>query len=272
MTELLATIGNRLTERWLAVLLLPGLGYVAVVGWALLAGHRHALDLPRIAEQLALLWQEHHAVGSAAVVVAVVATLAAAHLAGLAATVLAHEGVHRLWIAQGPHWWRRARCRRAQGRWAARDPRPPSRYLPRRATAIGEAFRLIGARVHTQYGLSVTLAWPRIWVLTSSDTRTLIKAAHRRYYADATVVAWGLLCLPLAVYWWPAAVIAAVALAVGYRRATASGATLATLIEATVDAHATDLANTLGVALPAGQVRVTPEEGNRINDILNKRA
>jgi hypothetical protein len=56
----------------------------------------------------------------------------------------------------------------------------------------------------------------------------------------------------------------------GYRRARSSATALAILIEATVDTHATELAKVVGVDLPEG--RVTPIEGNRINDLLLKRA
>ena len=52
--------------------------------------------------------------------------------------------------------------------------------------------------------------------------------------------------------------------------ACASAANLATLIEVTLDAHATNLAKFLGVDLPEG--RVTPIEGNRTDDILMRRA
>ncbi|MGE6955108.1 hypothetical protein, partial [Staphylococcus capitis] len=94
--------------------------------------------------------------------------------------------------------------------------------------------------------------------------------AYQRYGADALLAAWGLLYLPWALRWWPAIVIAVVAVTAGHWRARFSSQTLATLIEATVDAHASELAKALGVDLPEG--RLTPKEGNRINDILTKRA
>jgi hypothetical protein len=270
MTDLLATVGKKISERWLATIMLPGLLYVAITGWALLAGHRHALDLPWLAARLTDLWQHNQRSGPGSAIVAAATIVAAAGLAGVAATVTAEDGVHRLWTIGGPQ--RRLLALRKQTRttWRERHPRPPNRYLPRRATVIGERFRLIGARVHVQYGLSVTTAWPRIWTLTNADTRTLISTAHQRYSTDTALTAWGLLYLPWTLRWWPAAIIATTALTLGYRRARTSSAVLATLIEATVDAHTIHLANTLGIDLPEG--RVTPEEGNRINNILNKRA
>lgn len=146
----------------------------------------------------------------------------------------------------------------------------PDRYLPDRATVMGETLRLLGERIYIQYKLSVTAAWPRIWLLTSNDIRTLIGNAYQRYSADAMLTAWGLLYLPWTLRWWPAIIIAAAAIAAGHRRARSSSRALATLIEAAVDAHVGDLANALGVDLPQG--RVTTEEGNQINNILLKRA
>jgi hypothetical protein len=269
MTDLIAAIGTKALERWLTAILLPGLLYAVIAGWALVAGHDHALDLPWLAAHLSDLWQ-HHASSPGTAVVAIAALLGGASLAGMAATIVAEDGVHRLWTIRGPQKWLDIRCKRAQSRWAGRDPQPPEGYLPGRATAIGEHFRLIGERVQAQYGLSVTDAWARIWIITTADTRTLINTAYRRYFADATLAAWALLYLPWTVRWWPAAIIAAGALALGYWRAHADSEVLAALIEATVDVHATDLAATLGVDLREG--RVTVEEGNRINNILNKGA
>lgn len=269
MTDLIAALGSRITERWLASVMLPGLLYVAIASVALLAGHHHALDLPWLTRELNDLWG-HRPPGPAAAAVAIAAALAGAGLAGVAATTLGEDVVHRLWTIRGPQRRLDTLRRRTEAQWQGRDPSPPPRYLPQRATVIGERFRLIGERVHAQYGLSVTAAWPRLWILTSTDTRALINTAHQRYYADVTLTAWGLLYLPWIVWWWPAAPIAAVAFVLGHRRARSSSASLATLIEATVDAHANDLAKSLGVDLPEG--RVTPNEGNRINDILSKRA
>jgi hypothetical protein len=269
VTDLIASLGQKITERWLAAIVLPGLLYVAIVGWSVLAGHQHALDLPWLVGRLDDLWR-HRSPGPATAAIAIAAALALAGLAGVAATVVAEDVVHRAWTTRGPQRRLDTLRKRTQARWAERDPQPPERYLPQRAGIIGERFRLIGERVHAQYGLSVTDAWPRIWVLASADTRTLLADAQRRYYGDAALAAWGLLYLPWSLWWWPAVLIAAVALAFGYRRARTSAAALATLIEANVDAHATDLAKAVGVDLPEG--RVTPIEGNRINDILIKRA
>jgi hypothetical protein len=269
VTELIATVGKKIAERWLAAIVLPALLYVAVAGWAVLAGHRYALDLPRLGRRLTDVWQ-HRAPGPGPALVAVAVVLGGAGLAATVATTVAVNFVHPLWTSRGPLRRLIRLRRRARVAWRGRRRRPPNRYLPGRATVIGERFRLIGARVHVQYGVSFPEAWPRIWLVTSQDTRVLVSAAYRRYYADTLLAAWGVLYLPWAVWWWPALPIAAGAICLGYWHARTSSAVLATLVEAVVDIHTVGLAGALGVDLPEG--RVTPEEGNRINDILGKRA
>jgi hypothetical protein len=269
VTDLIASLGQKISERWLGAIVLPGLLYTTIVGWALLAGHWHALDLPWLVGRVDELWhQAPPRPATAAITIA--AALALAGSAGVASTVMAEDILHRAWTIRGPQRWLNTLRKRTRARWVGRDSQPPERYLPQRATIIGECFRLIGERVHAQYGLSVNDAWPRIWILASADTRTLLAAAQQRYYGDAALAAWGLLYLPWTLWWWPAGIIAATTIALGYLRARTSATTLATFIEATVDVHATDLAGAVGVDLPEG--RVTPVEGNNINDILIKRA
>jgi hypothetical protein len=221
VTDLVASLSNKITERWLAAIVLPGPLYVAIVWWALLARHEHALDLPWLVGQLDDLWK-HRSPRPAMAAITVAAALALAGLAGVAATVVAEDVVHRAWTIRGPQSWLNTLSNRTKVRWAGRDPQPPKRYLPQRATIIGESFRLIGERVHAQYGLSVTDVWPRIWILASADTRTLLADAQRRYYGDATLAAWGLLYFPWTLWWWPAALITATTFALGYWRARTS--------------------------------------------------
>ena len=71
-------------------------------------------------------------------------------------------------------------------------------------------------------------------------------------------------------WWWPAAVIGVLTVAVGYRLARGAAAALADLIEAAVDIELPALAGAMGVVLP--HQRVTADEGLQINNILNKGA
>ena len=63
----------------------------------------------------------------------------------------------------------------------------------------------------------------------------------------ATLSAWAVLYLPLALWWWPALVIASVLAAAAHMRVRAAAHTYATLLEATVQLHFPDLARLLGL-------------------------
>ncbi|MEU6658862.1 hypothetical protein [Streptomyces sp. NPDC046821] len=267
MNTLLTEVGRKLADRWLSVLVLPGGLFVAAVTCAAWLGHAHALDVGHLEDMVRRLG--HHFAGRpAAVVLAVAGALLAATGAGLAAQGVA-AGVRGLWVARGPARWVARRRRRAESALARGGRTVPARYLPARAGAIGDRFRLVDQRVDAQYGLAVALAWPRLWLLLPDTATAAIRDATTRYRAAADVTAWGILYLLLGAFWWPAVPVGLVAMAAGQVRGRTSAAALADLVEAAVDIHQRPLADTLGIDLPHG--RITPDEGARINDILNKR-
>jgi hypothetical protein len=268
--ELISSLGQRLTERWLAVVLLPGLLYTIVAAWALTTGHAHAFDAAHVITRFDAAWSTVDDRGPVAIVLAAAGLLTAAVIIAYLAATLGEHAVHRVWTARGPRWWAHRRQRSTRAAWERDNRRPADPYLPQHATPIGDTFRLVGVRADIQYGLSVPDAWPRIWLLAGPDTRTVITTAHQRYQADATLTAWALLYLALTVIWWPAAFIATLTATLGYLRAVAAARTLAAVMESIIDIHQRDLANAIGVPLTAG--RLTRDEGNIINDILTKRS
>ncbi|AKJ08544.1 hypothetical protein ABB07_00285 [Streptomyces incarnatus] len=268
MNGLLAEIGKKLADRWLSALLLPGLLFTSVVlcGWWL--GHAHALDPARLQAYAQRLGQQLNG-RPAAVLLAVMGALLCATATGLAVQALAAV-VRRSWAAASPTWWVALRRRRVEEALLRRGHTVPERYLPARVTTIGDRFRLVGERIDAQYGLFVTLAWPRLWLLLPEPVTTTVRDATTRYRVAAETAAWGTLYLLLGIVWWPAALVGVVTLVTGYVRGRSSAAVLADLVEAAVDTHQRMLADSLGVELPNG--RITPAEGARINDMLNKRA
>jgi hypothetical protein len=259
--SLLAELGKRLPERWLGAVLLPGLLFVAAAACGVLLEHRSALDLARLNAEMDRLggWLSSR---PAATVLAVIGALLAATIAGLAAQGLAAV-VRRVWTSRRPSRWVARRRRKAKAGSL-------ERYLPARATEIGDRFRLADERVDAQYGLAVALVWPRLWLLLPETVRPVISGVYSRYQVSTETTAWGLLTALLGLIWWPALALGAIVVLVGYRRGRKSGAALADVVEAAVDTHQRQLAEALGVDLPHG--RVTPAEGLRINDVLNKRA
>ncbi|GAB3003013.1 hypothetical protein [Saccharothrix stipae] len=263
--DVLSEFGKKLADRWLTVLLLPGLLFTATSGAAVALGHAQALNLLRLAGRLqrfgaALIPQP------ANVVVATATALLVATAAGLCARALG-TGVHRALVSRRPRWWVKHRHRRAV---TGGSRTVPASYLPARVSPAGDRFRLIGERVEAQYGLAVSLAWPRLWLLLSEDARKPITAGYGGYRDATTLIGWGMLYLAVGVQWWPAVVAGGLTIVVGYRRALATAATVSDLIEATVDVHQAQLATAVGIVLPHG--RLTPNEGVQINNILNKRA
>ncbi|WP_314178218.1 hypothetical protein [Streptomyces winkii] len=268
MNAFVAELGKRLADRWLSALVLPGLLFVAAVCCGAILGQAAALDAARLTGELTRFGDR---LGSrpAAAVLTVAVGLLAATAAGLVVQGLA-VGVRRAWVARRPHGLVARRRARAAAVRERDGHRYPERYLPARATEIGDRFRLVDERVDAQYGLSVALVWPRLWLLLPETVRPVIGDAHTRYQGSAETTAWGLLTVALGLMWWPALLVGGLTVLVGHRRGLASGAALADLVEAAVDNHQRQLAEALGVGLPHG--RVTPAEGLQINDILNKRA
>lgn len=268
MNGLLAEIGRKLADRWLSALVLPGVLFVAAAGCGWWLGHPHALDTALLEDRTGGLGRRLDG-RPAAVVLAAAGVLLGATAAGLAVQGIA-AGVRRAWVARSPARWVARRRRRAEAALAARGRTVPARYLPARATAVGDRFRLVDQRLDAQYGLAVSLAWPRLWLLLPDTATTALGDAATRYRASAETTAWGVLYLLLGTLWWPAALVGLLTAAVGHTRARSTSAALADLVESAVDVHQRLLADALGVPLPHG--RITPTEGARINDILNKRA
>jgi hypothetical protein len=257
VNTVLSELGQKLVDRWLAVLVLPSMLFTAGVIAGLLVGQDHALDVDWL---LAGIDRQEHALHGGPTRTA--ALVGALLLAALGATLLARAvaaGLHRAFISRRPRLW--VRQRRA---WAlARRGAQPGldRYLPTRVS--------VGECIDAEYGLSLPLVWPRLWLVLADGTREIVQRAYDRYRAEVLVCAWGLLCCVLAGFWWPAVVPGLVALAVGWTRCAAAAGVLSELVEAAVDTHQHALADALGIPLP--QQRITPQDGLLINDLLHKR-
>ncbi|MFD9543946.1 hypothetical protein [Streptomyces sp. NPDC060022] len=156
---ILFDLGKRIADRWFAFLILPGVPFAATVAvaWAMApSGAAHALDLDVLVRRLDAL------VGTARSTKGVV--VGCLVFAGVAVTaVLVREMsllVNRLWTGRsallcrlmGPGIRRRRRLAldaARRGGYAS-----PERYLPHRATWIGDRFALVDERVAVQYGVS----------------------------------------------------------------------------------------------------------------------
>jgi len=260
MTSFLGEIGKKLAERWLTSVVLPGVLFMAVLFVAWAGGWTKAIDLDALVIRLAALARKATTNPEFAVVL-VVGTLLAASGSGLLAQGLGSL-VQRIWVSKRPAIVVRFRHARSSANLA--------RYRPARLTSIGDRFYLLNERIDVQYGLSVSLAWPRLWLLLKDPAPAAINSVYNRYRSAAATSGWGIMYGLVGAAWWPAIVVGVVMILVGYRRALTSSVVLSNLLEAAVDTHQVALATVLGISLPEG--RITPPEGGQINNILNKRA
>ncbi|MFC8077578.1 hypothetical protein ACFUN8_18825 [Streptomyces sp. NPDC057307] len=282
MPGLLAGIGTWIADRWLQTVVLSGLLWVATLVVAARLGQSHPFDVARLHTWLDEIATNRAGNSPAAILLTVAAALLAAGAAGLAAGGLGAL-LQRLWGADGAgpglgrllrwrrRWWERwysERARRAVAHavTAGGDDQPPDpvsararqaraeRALrlraerePHRPTRVGDAFHAVAVRVRTRYALDVDLVWPRLWTMLPDAPRADLSGAHTAYNSAARLAGWGLLYAALAVLWWPAALIGAGVLLTAVARARGAAAVLASLVEAAVDLHLTDLADQLGV-------------------------
>ena len=291
MGTVLAELGKKYTERWVALLVLPGLMFVAAVFAATTLGH--SLDLGRLIGTVTrMATSVSQQSGSLAMAVAIVPVLSAA--AGLAAAASA-KLVAWLWFEP---WSAALLVNRRISRWkaasqefdAARDdttsasaPEYQARLdslaakrnavslgPPVRPTWMGDRLRSISTRVWSWYRLDLEFAWPRLWLLLSDSEQESIRAAHNRLDLAVALAGWGVLYAMLAIWSWPAALIAVALVAVAHRQSLTAVDTLAHLVEASFDLHATDLARALGFEVTPGTL--SPTVGAEVTAHLRKNA
>jgi hypothetical protein len=293
MNTFLSELGAKLAERWVTLLALPGLLFLATMATAGVLGQRHALDWDKLINATGTLAKSYDRRPVPAVVAAV-AVLLAASAVGLVARGLA-AGVERLWLAAGPRWLVKPLVERRHSRWKtasqayanARDARKEDSAAhdarraaladarnrialcePARPTWIGDRLRCAGVRIHNQYGFDLQFAWTRLWLLLPDTARHELRAARDALTAATIQTAWGLLYLGVGVRWWPAAIAGLTTAVVAWRRGRTAAATFADLVEAVADLYNADLAKSLGIKLTTDHV--TPNDGRMISERLRK--
>ncbi|MEU1722671.1 hypothetical protein ACNF49_39590 [Actinomadura sp. ATCC 39365] len=297
MTGFLSSLGQKLAERWLTVLVLPGALFEGVLWLAAVLGHRRPWDVPFLAARATAQTRalDGEPVAQALLLVAL---LLGAFGAGLAANALAGPVV-RCWFARGPRRLARPLVERRRRRWddahrayesataaegestADFERRRGELAARRNAIALARPFRptwmgdqldAVAVRVRNRYGIDLDAAWPRLWLVVPDHARTTIGDARAALTGAATTAAWGVLYLAVAAVtlWWPAALVGVVTIAVGHRRGRSATGTLAQVCEATADLYGAELARALNVPLADG--KVTQRVGFTITELLRKGA
>jgi MFS family permease len=304
MTSLLQELSKKAAERWAAILLGPGLLFVAC---ALLAHHQgfgHALDVPLLRRYITDVTTDQANRDTAGLVLLGAVATVAAVVAGMNVAVVGRL-VERLWIPARPGLytallvrWRRyrwgrieraltaartrasiqiARARLFDGDSAPRHfPRPHrlrarldrySEVQPDRPTWDAQRMAGVERRIADRYSLDLALVWPHVWTVADSDTRANLESVQENYATTARLTGWSLAYLLLfpATGWWPSVPLAVVLCALARSRARASLDTLAPLVESMVDVNVRVLAERLGVSCPE---TFTPDTAQAITALL----
>ncbi|MFF6916596.1 hypothetical protein [Streptomyces sp. NPDC012466] len=285
MTTFLSALAGKAAEKWLALLLLPGVVYLAGVAAAVVLGHAHALDPAELQLAIDRLAAHPGASSAGAILLVAAGVLAAATLAGMCARASAVV-VECLWTSRGDRWPGRLLVRRRVHRWQRADAaceaagtraelaRAMERreaialVRPRRPTWIGDRLHAADQRVYDAYGLELGAAWPRLWLTVPDAVRAELLSAREAYGAAFGLAGWAALYLLLGAWWWPALCAAAVVAATAWIRGRSATAVFADLVEATVDLHAITLAQELG--LTGERPALTREVGDAITTTLRK--
>ncbi|WP_416518540.1 hypothetical protein [Streptomyces achromogenes] len=298
MGGLLSELGKKLAERWVSLLVLPGALYLAVAATAHTLGHRRPFDLTRLTQQIGTWASDPVTKTAGGQVVLLVAILAAAAAVGLAAQALGSLAERLCLAADWPAWppplrqfaarlttrrrdrWARAACTWHQHRDEAarallRGQRadPAARHAAERAmtriaseepcrpTWSGDRLNAVAVRLERDHHLDLATLWPHLWLILPEETRAEITAARQALVRANALTAWALLYLPLAAWWWPAALITVLLTLMGRARARTATDTYATLLEATARLRTRDLADCLGLNPCA---TLTPETGDAL--------
>ncbi|MFD0635758.1 hypothetical protein ACFQ9X_33600 [Catenulispora yoronensis] len=285
MDAFLGELGKKLADHWFTLLVLPGALYLAVAAAADALGQAHALDPARLARRVTAWSKAPDATAVGGQIIVLAAVLAGAGMAGLSAQaagraferialaadwtdwprplrVVADRFVARRrerWNAANADYQRlREQARRARARGERLEPMERDRAYralirvsegrPERPTWSGDRIHAVGRRLHDDLGLDTVRIWPALWLILPDAVRSEITAARTDLAAAATLTGWAVLYVPIAVWWWPAALIAVVLTAPAARiRITTN--TYALLIESAARLHTSALADQL--RLPA---------------------
>ncbi|WP_053711755.1 hypothetical protein [Streptomyces sp. NRRL B-3648] len=285
MGGFLNALGQKLAERWLTLLVLPGAFFLATATVARVLGHADALDIHRLTDHITS-WAKAPAVNSVGgQVVLLLALLAASGAVGLGAQGLGTL-VRRAALAVGWRTWPRPLRQWAQARVTARrtgwdrafrhyrmqldaDARtlalhsrradPAARHAayqalrciatepPDRPTWSGDRIHAVSVRLERDHHIDLPTVWPYLWLVLPDGTRSEITAAEQALTRATTLAGWSLLYAPLTVWWWPAAPLSAALFLTARHRFRGSIDTYAQLMEASARLHLTDLTTQLGI-------------------------
>lgn len=301
MAPLLDTLGQKLAEKWISALAVPGLLFTATAVCAAVLGHEDALDWSTLSERMGH-WTTVAAQWSAMGQIAAVAAVVLASVAAGTFVRTCAVGAERIWTGDWPSMVRRPAdwlTARRLTRWELinseirelRDATPARRRdaqlrkvlderaarrdgialaPPCRPTFTGDRFAATETRLRHQYGIDLVSCWTRLWLVLPDDVRTELRTSRARFDAAVAGSVWAGCYAVLACLWWPAAGGAVAAGLVAWRRGRRAGTVHAELVESTVDVYLRRLADELGLGASASPL--DPGVGAAVSRIARKGA
>ena len=226
MAELLLGVGQKLSEKWLSSLVVPGLLYVAAVVAAYILGWKHAVDVPMLMATISG-WSNDAAARSAGGVLVVASTVLLSSLGAALVAEALGTAIAQCWLAE--HWTRwpalvRSVARRMVDARASQWDKAYGEYRDARAK-IGRNQALAAAKIEKEQPYDLAdLYYPVARLSRDRPMRptwigdrihTVSATLHTRYGLDLATV-WPTLSLTM-----PAEASAAINDArLAYRRAT----------------------------------------------------
>lgn len=301
MSDFFGELAKQLAGRWLSLLAVPAVLFLAV-GWiGSQLGQAHALDAHQLVDAVRTAGAVTASWPGTTQALTVVGALLAAVTVGLAVQALVGP-VRTLSLGRWPHGLRRLRrslTTRRRKRWKKllKERSTLETVHPEQTRTIGQQHRIdrianrinrislaepsrptwMGDRIQAltrvavdHYGLDLAFGWPRLWLVLPDNVRAEINTAQGGFATALLTTTWALPYLALGVLWWPAILVGLVIGAVGWSRARAQLIALTELAEAAIDMHARDLAIVLGVADPISVGPLTPDEGHQVTELVRK--
>lgn len=143
-------------------------------------------------------------------------------------------------------------------------PVDPRHLMP---TRLGNLLRAAEEYPQVRYGLTMSVCWPRLWLLLSKETQETIADARERLNSATRFLMWGVLFAVWTIWaWWavPVAVVAAVA---AYWGMLSAAGVYSELLRAAVDLHRFALYEELRWPLPSG-LADEPVKGRQLSEYL----
>lgn len=284
MTGILAAAGQKLADRWAALVAGPGLLYLAAAAVAAVLGQKRALSYHELSRVIGARATDTALTSAGGTALVIAAVLAGSVTAGIAAAA-GGRFIESLWTLSGDHlpakWLadrRRTRSARLKAIADTSDDQAAVSQAIYRAdricliepgcpTWIGDRFRACHFHVKATYGLDLAVAWPRLWLVVPDAVRVELGAASDEFRAAARLAAWAFLYLILGVWWWPTIPVAIITGITAVSKGRLATENLAILIESAVDLYAAELAAQLG---EDGNVPVSPAVGAGLTTRMRK--